>query len=141
QGWGGLLPDGLLAGEHLPNEQVRRAYASAAIVLNDHWDDMREQGIVSNRVYDALACGALVVSDHLAELEERFSDAVVTYRTPEDLRAQIDALLADPAQRAERAARGRAAVLAGHTFRHRVDALLASIAALKTAPARPIQWA
>lgn len=138
QGWGSLLPDGLVVGQHLRNDEVRRAYSSAAIVLNDHWDDMRERGIVSNRVYDALACGALVVSDHLPELPERFGDAVVTYRTPADLRAQIGALLADPAQRAERAARGRAAVLARHTFRHRVDALLASVAALKTAPARPI---
>ncbi|HEU4702483.1 MAG TPA: glycosyltransferase [Conexibacter sp.] len=142
QGWGGMLPGGVLAGEHLRNDQVRRAYSSAALVLNDHWDDMREQGIVSNRVYDALACGALVVSDHLPELAERFGDAVVTYRTPEDLHAQVDALLADPAQRAARAARGRKLVLAQHTFRHRVDALLAAVAAqrapLKTASTRPI---
>jgi glycosyltransferase involved in cell wall biosynthesis len=138
QGWGGLLPAHLVAGEHLPNEQVRRAYSSAATVLNDHWDDMRAQGIVSNRVYDALACGALVVSDHLPELAERFGDAVVTYGTPEELHTRIAELLADPAQRAERAAAGRAAVLARHTFRHRVDALLASIAPLKTPSARPI---
>jgi glycosyltransferase involved in cell wall biosynthesis len=137
-GWGGMLPDGVLAGQHLRNEEVRRAYSSAALVLNDHWDDMRAQGIVSNRVFDALACGALVISDHLPEIAERFGDAVVTYRTPEDLRAQIDALLADPAARGERAARGRALVLAEHTFRQRVDALLASIAPLKTAAARPI---
>jgi len=141
QQWEPFLPAGLLAGEHLPNDQVRRAYASAAIVLNDHWDDMRERGIVSNRVYDALACGALVVSDHLPELEERFGEAVATYRTPAELRAHVERLLADPAERAERAAAGRAAVLAAHTFRHRVDALLASIAPLKTASARPIVWA
>ena len=135
QGWGGMLPDGVLAGQHLRNDGVRRAYSSAALVLNDHWDDMREQGIVSNRVFDALACEALVVSDHLPEIVERFGDAVVTYRTPQDLHAQLDALLADPEQRAERAARGRALVLAEHTFRHRVDALLA---ALKTTAGRPI---
>jgi len=138
QGWASTLPDGLLAGQHLRNDEVRRAYSSAAIVLNDHWDDMREQGIVSNRIFDALACGALVVSDHLPEIQERFGDAVATYTTPEDLCAQIDALLGDPAQRTERAARGRAEVLAHHTFRHRVDALLASIAPLKTAPPTPI---
>ena len=90
---------------------------------------------MSNRVFDALACEALVVSDHLPEIVERFGDAVVTYRTPQDLHAQLDALLADPEQRAERAARGRALVLAEHTFRHRVDALLA---ALKTTAGRPI---
>jgi glycosyltransferase involved in cell wall biosynthesis len=142
QGWAGVLPDGVLAGQHLRNDEVRRAYSSAAIVLNDHWDDMREQGIVSNRIFDALACGALVVSDHLPEIADRFGDAVVTYTTPADLRAQIDALLADPAGRAERAARGRAELLARHTFRHRVDALLAVIGAqrapLKTAPPAPI---
>ena len=138
QQWERFLPAGLIAGQHLPNDEVRRAYASAAIVLNDHWDDMREQGIVSNRVYDALACGALVVSDYLPELEERFGDAVVAYREPGELRATIAALLADPDQRAERAARGRAQVLAQHTFRHRIDALLASIAPLKTASPRPI---
>ncbi len=138
QQWERFLPPSLIAGEHLPNDQVRRAYSSAGIVLNDHWDDMRAQGIVSNRVYDALACGALVLSDHLPEIAERFGDAVVTYRTPEDLRTSVARLLADPAERAERAARGQAEVLARHTFRHRVDALLASIAPLKTAPARPI---
>ncbi|HEX4805324.1 MAG TPA: glycosyltransferase, partial [Conexibacter sp.] len=141
QQWERFLPAGLVAGEHLPNDQVRRAYGSAAIVLNDHWDDMRAHGIVSNRVFDALACGALVISDHLPELEERFGGAVVTYRTPRELHAHVERLLADPAERAERAARGRAEVLAAHTFRHRVDALLASIVPLKTASARPIVWA
>jgi len=138
QQWERHLPAGLVAGEHLPNEQVRRAYSSAAIVLNDHWDDMRKRGIVSNRVFDALACGAVVISDHLPELEQRFGDAVVTYRTRDELRAHVERLLADPAERAQRAAAGRAQVLAAHTFRHRVDALLASIAPLKTTTARPI---
>ena len=78
QQWERFLPAGVVAGQHLPNDAVRRAYSSAALVLNDHWDDMREQGIVSNRVFDALACGALVVSDHLPEIAERFGDAVVT---------------------------------------------------------------
>ncbi|MGN6189459.1 MAG: glycosyltransferase family protein, partial [Conexibacter sp.] len=137
-GWGGLLPVGGLAGEHLRNDAVRRAYSSAALVLNDHWDDMRERGIVSNRVFDALACGALVISDHLPEIGERFGDAVLTYGTRAELHAQIGALLADPEQRAERAARGRRLVLAQHTFRHRVDALLAAVAPLKTASSAPI---
>ncbi|HYV14737.1 MAG TPA: glycosyltransferase [Conexibacter sp.] len=144
QQWQGFLDPRLIAGEHLPNDAVRRAYSSAAIVLNDHWDDMRDQGIVSNRVYDALACGAVVLSDHLPELERRFGEAVVTYRTPAELHATVARLLADPAERAERAARGRAQVLAAHTFAHRVDALLAAIAAqrpsttLKDARDRPI---
>jgi spore maturation protein CgeB len=105
---------------------------------------MRAQGIVSNRVYDALACGAVVLSDHLPELEQRFGDAVLTYRTREELHATVARLLADPAERTERAARGREQVLAAHTFAHRVETLLAAIASerpsagLKTARDRPI---
>jgi len=138
QQWEGFLDARLIAGQHLPNDEVRRAYASAAIVLNDHWDDMREQGIVSNRIYDALACGAVVLSDHLPELEAQLGDAVCTYRTREQLHATVARLLADPAERAERGARGRELVLHHHTFGHRVEALLAHVAALKTPSAQPI---
>lgn len=142
-----LIPASHIAGLHLPNEQVRLAYSSAAILLNDHWDDMRAEGIVSNRIFDALACGALVVSDYMPELGERFGDCIVTYRTPGELRATIARLLADPAERRERAAAGRALVLAKHTFRHRIDALfdavlaLSARAPLKEPASRPINQA
>ena len=42
---------------------LNRYYSSAKIVLNDHWPDMRAHGFLSNRLYDALACGAFVISD------------------------------------------------------------------------------
>ena len=98
--WGGdwedLIDEKYVAGEYLPTDQVRKAYSSAAMVLNDHWDDMREHGFVSNRVYDALACGALVISDDLPELRENFGDAVVTYDSPEELRELVDYYLDAP---------------------------------------------
>jgi spore maturation protein CgeB len=98
---------------------------------------MRAEGIVSNRIYDALACGALVVSDHMPELAERFGDCIVTYRTPGELRATLARLLADPAERRERAAAGRALVLGTHTFRHRIDALLDAVIAFS--PRAPLK--
>jgi hypothetical protein len=122
--WEGLVDARHVRGTHLPNEQVRRAYSSAGVVLNDHWDDMREAGYASNRVYDALASGAVLLTDVVAGLEESFGAALTTYASREELRAHVDALLADPAARARIARRGRALVLAGHTFGHRVDALL-----------------
>jgi hypothetical protein len=123
--WDGLIDAEHIVGTYLPNAEVRRAYSSAAIVLNDHWDDMREHGFASNRLYDAVACGALVVSDRLEGLEERFGGAVVTYDTADELRTIVDHFLAHPQERAARAAAGRELVLARHTFAHRVDALLA----------------
>ena len=83
---------------------------------------MREHGYISNRIYDALACGALVLSDEVPGLAERFGEAVVVYRSAQELRELIDRLLADPAERRRRAELGRAIVLDGHTFAHRVDA-------------------
>jgi hypothetical protein len=126
-GWAPFVDRALVAGDYLPNDQVRRAYSSAGAVLNDHWDDMREQGFVSNRVYDVLASGGVLVSDDLPELREAFGDAVATYKTPDELAAHVERLLADPAARERMAARGRDLVLARHTFARRVDTLLSVI--------------
>lgn len=127
--WEGLIDARHVAGTYLPNAIVRQAYTSAAIVLNDHWDDMREHGFASNRLYDAVACGALVVSDRIAGLEERFGGAVVTYENADDLRTIVEHFLAHPEERAARGAAGREVVLAQHTFAHRVDALIGHVEA------------
>jgi O-antigen biosynthesis protein len=127
-GWEGLIDTARVLGEHVPNSELRHVYSSAGIVLNDHWDDMREHGYISNRVYDALACGALVLSDDVPGLAERFGEAVAIYRSPEELRDLIERLLADPRELRRRGELGRAAVLAEHTFAHRIDELLAVVA-------------
>lgn len=126
-GWDGLVDRSRVAAEHVPNDALRRVYSSAAIVLADHWPDMREHGFASNRLYDAVACGAFVISDAVAGVEERFAGAVETYETREQLQALVERYLSDPEERRARAAAGRAAVLAGHTFEHRIDALLRAI--------------
>lgn len=126
--WDGLVDRRIVRGEHVPNEELRRLYSSASIVLADHWDDMRAQGFVSNRIYDALACGAFVISDDVRGLAERFDRAVAVYRTPQELRGLVATWLADPRGRAARGAAGRRAVLAGGTFADRVEVLLATLA-------------
>jgi spore maturation protein CgeB len=85
---------------------------------------MRAWGFVSNRLFDVLACGTPVISDHLPEIDELFGGAVATYSSPADLGNQIRAALADPATAREVATGGRAIVLAQHTFDHRAHQLL-----------------
>jgi spore maturation protein CgeB len=46
---------------------------------------MREQGFISNRLFDATASGARVISDHLPGLAELFEGLVLTYQSPEEL--------------------------------------------------------
>ncbi|HVM14495.1 MAG TPA: glycosyltransferase [Egibacteraceae bacterium] len=124
-GWTDKLVDTrYVRAEHIPNTELANYYASACIVLNDHWPDMRREGIFSNRLYDALAAGAFVISDHVEGIEDEFDGGVVTYRYPDDLRDSIRRYLADEEARREHSAKGRAAVLARHTFAHRVAELL-----------------
>jgi O-antigen biosynthesis protein len=136
-GWEGLIDTSRVVAEHVPNGEVKHVYSSAQIVLNDHWEDMCEHGYISNRIYDALACGALVISDHVPGLTERFGDAVACFQTPGELRELVERLLADPHERERRRALGRELVGAEHTFAHRVDELLALLDEHMSGPRHP----
>ena len=125
---GGWTPELLhphqLHGEWIHNWELRRYYSSADIVLCDHYDDMRDEGFVSNRAYDALACGAFVISDRVPGIEDEFDGGLVTYGDAGELATLVDHYLSHPDERRVRAERGRAAVLARHTFAHRVDVMI-----------------
>jgi hypothetical protein len=129
EGWEGVIDPARLVAEHVPNDQLRRVYSSARLVLADHWEDMRRHGYVSNRVYDALASGTMVVSDSVAGIEPQFGDAVAACADRDALLATVTALLSDDPGRTARAARGRVAVLEHHTFERRVDTLLERVLA------------
>lgn len=62
-GWDGKLPDGVWRGKHLSLTELADVYANARIVLNSHMERMAKLGAMSNRTFDALASGALVLSD------------------------------------------------------------------------------
>ncbi|WP_347756271.1 hypothetical protein [Agrococcus sp. ProA11] len=87
-GWEPFVDRRHIRAQHLPNERAALAYRSARRVLNDHWPDMAEHGFLSNRLFDAVASGARVVTDPIAGLE-RFGGAVRAYRSSEQLRALL----------------------------------------------------
>lgn len=114
-------------GEYIPNDELPASYAAATIVLNDHWADMIEHGFFSNRLYDAAASGAFVISDHVPGIEEEFDGGIVTFRSGRELRRSVERYLADPDGRATHAAAAMAAVRARHTMGHRADRILETI--------------
>jgi GT2 family glycosyltransferase/spore maturation protein CgeB len=135
-----LIDPRYVRGEHVANEELHRFYSSADIVLNDHWDDMRQAGFLSNRLYDALACGAFVISDDVPGIGAEFDRAVVTYRSTEHLHDLVERYLAEPQERRRLADIGRSAVLQRHTFAHRVGRILEIADPLVRArPARVLQ--
>jgi glycosyltransferase involved in cell wall biosynthesis len=126
RGWSRLAPRHARAEEVSPDE-LRRLYSSCEILLADHWDDMRARGFVANRIYDALACEAFVISDRVAGLEAELGDVLDTYSGAAELRANVDHWLAHPDERRERARRGRELVLERHTAEHRARQLVEAI--------------
>ncbi len=136
RGWDLLAPEHAVA-EHVPHAELHRLYSSCQILLCDHWEDMRRHGFVSNKVFDALACGAFVIADDNPALAEELPGAVETYSSPGELREKIDRYLADPGERERVASRGRAMVLAEHTAGHRAEQLIAIASATARACDRP----
>jgi spore maturation protein CgeB len=79
RGWNGLIESAFIKGEHIQNQQLGRFYAGSGIVLNDHWPDMKNHGFISNRIFDAMACGAKVVTDAVPGLNEVFGGLLYEY--------------------------------------------------------------
>ncbi len=102
--------------EYIPNDEVAKAYHDAAILLNDHWDDMREYGIISNRIFDALTAEAFVISDDVPGIQEAFEGTVITYNDREDLARKADYYLQHLDERDALAKKGKELISKKHTF-------------------------
>jgi spore maturation protein CgeB len=127
-GWEGRIPAAYVRGEYFPNEELASLYASAKVVLNDHWPDMRDRGFISNRIYDALAAGSVVVSDPVAGLEETFGDLVPTFDDSEELENTVRRLLEDASARRDLVRNATKLVTTHHTFTQRAEELVRLLA-------------
>ena len=136
------LPAGVWRADHVPNDELPAYYAAADIVLNDTWPDMAAHGFIPNRLYDASAAGAFVLSDVVEGIEAEFDGGVVTFIDGPDLRTKVRAYLDDPELRARHAATARAAVVDRHTVEHRGAVILSALRPLLAErPARVIETA
>ena len=118
-GWEDQIDESYIRGTYFPNEQLNHLYSSAAIVLNDHWPDMREHGFVANRIFDALAAGAFVISDDASGISDIFGSTVPTFGRRDEFLDLISHYLAHPEEQRELAEAGRRVVLSEHTFANR----------------------
>ncbi len=105
--WRGVVPDEMYKADYISNEELNRYYSSAKIVLNDHRPDMKRFGFINNRVYDATASGALVISDYMPEIAEAYGDSVPMYKNREELAELLRYYLSHEEERQEKAARAR----------------------------------
>lgn len=121
--WRDYVPSQNVLADSIENGMLGALYASARVVLNDHLEGMAEHGFVSNRVFDAVASGATVVSDPVDGLEELFPGAARSYGSVEELGRLVRELQAVDDGR-EQSSSDR--VRRQHSFGARADSFLAA---------------
>lgn len=111
-------------GNVIENKYLSKYYESAKIVLNDMRPDMMKRGFVSNRIYDAIASGSLIITEYSKDVIDIFGDAVVTYDgTREDLHNQIDVILENDQMRDTIIENGQR-MIGNHTFDQRISKVI-----------------
>ncbi len=101
--YGDYWPKGVARAKYIDNRILRKYYSSAKIVLNDTKENMKDFGFISNRIFDASACKAFIISDYMPEIEELYGDSVPMYKNKEELLALLDYYLSHPEERLKKA--------------------------------------
>jgi O-antigen biosynthesis protein len=123
--WENFVPNEIIKGTNVPNNELPGYYAKAGVVLNDHWADMAANGFLSNRLFDAVACGANVISDRCEGVEEVFGDSVAIYESPSELADLVEGV---PQKQDERLrARASARIVDANSFRARAKEILSFV--------------
>ncbi len=121
--WTEFVERDQIASSGVDNREVGVLYASAGVVLNDHHLDMRRDSFASNRLFDAAACGARILSDRIDGLEETFSGLVLPFDNEHELARLVQRpydAFPDDATRREIAMR----IIAEHSFDKRAETLI-----------------
>ena len=122
--WEGFVKSSLIKGEHIPNRELYKYYGGCSILLNDHWDDMKEKGFISNRLFDALACEAIVISDRVDGIEEIFDGAIATYSNKNELHQLVESYMNKENHNRSNITKVSQIIRKNHTFKNRVNQII-----------------
>jgi glycosyltransferase involved in cell wall biosynthesis len=136
--WDALIDARYIKRALIPNSAVADLYRKAGVVLNDHWPDMQRAGILSNRVFDALACGAPLVSDEIADLPNGFSHFVISFGPDRPIDRAIVQALSEDAERGGARRTFAEVVRRDHSFDRRAAVILQSAKALLSRREQPL---
>lgn len=131
-GWNGVLSPDLVRAPSVRNADLPALYGSYALLLNDHWDSMRDNGFLSNRLFDGSAVATPILTDPVRGLEKVFGDTIAVAADAESFRRAVESCLTDPPAWQEKAQRACDIVRNGHSFDHRgleLSQMIARIAA------------
>jgi len=99
--------------------------ARSKITVNCTIDDTRNLGtrVGNMRLFEGTGCGALMVTDYAANLDDLFDRDVelIAYTSPEECLSLVEHYLAHPDEAAEIAKRGQERTLRDHTYTKRME--------------------
>ena len=121
-----------LKGDHIKPEQWVKIYNASKIVLATHYQDSKNKFPVfqaSPRIFEAMACGAFVISDYQKDVFTVFKDKkhLVGFNNENDLIDKIKYYLHNPSERKAIAKLGRKEVLKNHKYVDRIKTLLSIV--------------
>jgi spore maturation protein CgeB/SAM-dependent methyltransferase len=119
-GWKGKLERKHFVADYIDYHQLDELYAASEFVLNDHHPDMARWGFVSFRIFDALASGGFVVSDHNPGIYGIFGQTVPQFSSGGELKDLLKHFRAHPEQKEELRREGMKIALS-HCWQARAD--------------------
>ena len=120
--WRGVLPRG----------DIAKTYASNQVVLASTIESQRAQGMVNNRVFEAMSCGALVLSDYSPALEEMAQGTVLFANSSAEVKEHLQWAMANPAKARQLGQAARQLVLRRHTWSHRAVQILGLVGSIRS---------
>jgi hypothetical protein len=132
--WGGVFGDqeweqivgSIYQGKVFYGEALRQIYLASAFALETRQSQCRTG--LTQRVFDASACGIPVLAEHSPELDQCFNpqEGIFSFRTMDEALEKKRQILSIP-KHPPGAVRARNRVLAQHTYRHRATRILEAI--------------
>jgi GT2 family glycosyltransferase/spore maturation protein CgeB len=89
QGWSSLIDEKYIVSEYVDNRDIPYLYKNSKVVLNDHWPDMKKYGFISNRVWDVLSSGGVVLSDYVYGMDSIKSNRLHTFKNESEFMEKI----------------------------------------------------
>jgi glycosyltransferase involved in cell wall biosynthesis len=83
-------PEKYVVADNIPNSELPNLYRNAKATIDDHYEDMLENGFINTRILEALACGLPVFSDYSKMLTDLFGDAVFCCDNAWEVKEQIE---------------------------------------------------
>lgn len=127
-GWDRYLPERYVKRKYISNDELSGVYKNSTFVLADHWNDMAKNGFISNRLFDAVASGARVISDYVAGSKEIFGTSLVQYKDVQDLEQMLNSnSLLEKFGSDDQIKQNAILIQSKHNFQNRVSELMSLI--------------